>query len=66
MPDEPKPPQILAAVAADFAVARWRAEEAAALVIADGFDADPARGGELSDGQRLRCLTLYHGTDAIW
>src|SRR5690348_9951176 len=64
--DEAQPAKIVAAVAPDFAVARWCLEEAPALIIADGFDTHAPGSGELSDAQRLDCLTLYHGTEAIW
>src|SRR3546814_7724061 len=54
-----------AAAPAVAAAAHRRAEQAAALVIADRLDPDPARGGQFADGE-LHRLTPYHGTDAIW
>ena len=65
LPDEPEPAYIVRAVTPDSFIASWSAEEAAALVKPDRFNTDAADTGELSNGQRLDSLTLYHGTEAI-
>src|SRR6185295_4374273 len=63
--DEAQAPHVVRAVAADTIGAIGRLEQAAPLVEADRFHPHPAGRSKLADAQRLRGLTLYHGTEAI-
>jgi hypothetical protein len=63
--DEAQSAEIFIAIAANASIALGRLKQPPALIEANGFDADAGCRGELSDGKRLRPLTLYHGTEPI-
>src|SRR6185437_4151003 len=64
--DEPQPPKVFVAVAADLAVRSRRfRQQAAALIIADGFHTDSSGLRKPADRVRIFRLIPYHGTDVI-
>src|SRR5690606_36452673 len=56
---------VFAVVATNSRFARWRLEQAIALVETDRFHPYAPRSGKSADRQRFCLMTLYHGTDPI-